>query len=541
MRTAAAGAAPARLLRLAPAGLALLPLPTGALRPRQMAAALALRLCFLPCATAAGPRALPSWAVVPTGDYPHHLVVSFTETERQAALRAGAAGAIDWVARGAVTPPTSQGRCATCAYFAGTAAVEGAWKIAGHPLVKLSEQEEIDCYNNGGYAMPNMVHGIASAADAPLANHSDPNITGCRGITNCTHAKAHAWAYINGTRGSKTHFDADILALLQSGPAAVSIDAAAYSPYHGGIINCSGLRGVDHANALVGYGVEKPPAKCASQPANSSFETYCDTAFPLGAGGREWWGGIPGVPKGKTVTLEECCAACAREVGTPPEKPAWNTPRCGAANWKDGACTMMATDPTGHHYTGMASYAKNVTACVPFRRAPIATKDVGYFKVKNSWGSGFGEGGYARFIYGANCMRGVVQPYICPGPACPPSPPKPVISTLEECVERAKGCPNANFVSFSPKMHDCSWFKGCTFTAAGLRRFAGNGTDYQSQVLRSAAGGGQPAAGTQAVGCCGDLYECTRKLGNLKADCKKATHGNWDTFAPSNASSGTAD
>ena len=94
--------------------------------------------------------------------------VAFTDVQRAAAL---AAGPLDWRAKGAVTPATSQGRCSTCAYFAGTAAVEGAWKLAGHPLVKLSEQEEIDCYNNGGYAMPNMVNGIARIVDAPLANH----------------------------------------------------------------------------------------------------------------------------------------------------------------------------------------------------------------------------------------------------------------------------------------------------------------------------------------------------------------------------------
>ena len=102
--------------------------------------------------------------------------------------------------------------------------------------VRLANPEPANSYNNGGYAMPNMVQkngvgGIARNVDAPLANHSDPNITGCRGITNCTHAKSHTWAYINGTRGSKTHMDADVLAMLQSGPAAVSIDAAAYSPY----------------------------------------------------------------------------------------------------------------------------------------------------------------------------------------------------------------------------------------------------------------------------------------------------------------------
>ena len=60
--------------------------------------------------------------------------------------------------------------------------------------------------------------------------------------------------------------------------------------YHGGILNCSaeGIHHVDHANALVGYGIQSPPKKCATQPRNSSFVTYCDTAFLLGSGGREW-------------------------------------------------------------------------------------------------------------------------------------------------------------------------------------------------------------------------------------------------------------
>lgn len=94
------------------------------------------------------------------------LLVSFTDEDRHAALNAGP---IDWRAKGAVTKPTSQGRCSTCAYFAGVAAVEGAWQIAGHNLVKLSEQEEIDCYNNGGYAMPNMIQGIARAIVSSFA------------------------------------------------------------------------------------------------------------------------------------------------------------------------------------------------------------------------------------------------------------------------------------------------------------------------------------------------------------------------------------
>ena len=112
-----------------------------------------------------------------------------------------------------------------------------------------------------------------------LSTHSVPLPSSCRHAASILASLA---VFVSALAPPATRSPA-----LRSGPAAVSIDAAAYSPYHGGIINCSGLRGVDHANALVGYGLEPPPAKCASQPANRSFETYCDTAFPLGAGGRD--------------------------------------------------------------------------------------------------------------------------------------------------------------------------------------------------------------------------------------------------------------
>jgi hypothetical protein len=75
----------------------------------------------------------------------------FSATEVNQALQAGD---LDWVAKGVVIAPTTQGKCATCAYFAGISVAESAWALAGHPLVKLSEQEEIDCYNNAGYTLP---------------------------------------------------------------------------------------------------------------------------------------------------------------------------------------------------------------------------------------------------------------------------------------------------------------------------------------------------------------------------------------------------
>jgi len=231
--------------------------------------------------------------------------------------KARAAGDLDWVAKGAVTPPTSQGRCATCQDFSAAADVEGAWFTSGHPLTKLSEQEMIDCGGGPGYGMDWVASngvGLATSKVAPLANHSDPNLTGCRGITNCSKVLnaskiAGNSVHITGV-ACFSHNESQILAGLQYGPLSVSIAAGYFSGYKGGIINCTAT-GIDHAVTLVGYGVD-----------NSS-----------------------------------------------------------AAHKKWGA-------------------------------------DTRYWKLKNSWGPAFGEGGYFRFKFGNTCMRGACKAYV----GKPPSP-----------------------------------------------------------------------------------------------------------------------
>ena len=66
-----------------------------------------------------------------------------TPFSAEAVALARAAGPLDWVARGAVNRPVSQGRCGTCAQFSATADVEAQWFLHGHALLKLSEQERI--------------------------------------------------------------------------------------------------------------------------------------------------------------------------------------------------------------------------------------------------------------------------------------------------------------------------------------------------------------------------------------------------------------
>lgn len=57
---------------------------------------------------------------------------------------------IDWVARGAVTTPRSQGACGSCWAFATVATIESANQIYTGELLDLSEQELVDCDEKDG-------------------------------------------------------------------------------------------------------------------------------------------------------------------------------------------------------------------------------------------------------------------------------------------------------------------------------------------------------------------------------------------------------
>jgi len=144
-------------------------------------------------------------------------------------------GDINWVQKGGVTKATSQGRCATCQDFSCIADVEGAWFTSGHALTKFSEQEMVDCGGGDHYGMRWIVSngGVASIETAPLANHSDPTLKGCRGITDCASIEKENAGYINGSTCLTNHNEENILGMLQHGPMSVSVNAGPFNGYQG--------------------------------------------------------------------------------------------------------------------------------------------------------------------------------------------------------------------------------------------------------------------------------------------------------------------
>ena len=95
-----------------------------------------------------------------------------------------AGATIDWRTKGAVTPVKNQYRCGGCWSFASIAVIEAAYKIATGTLRSLSEQQLLDCSNQGGclggttpgglgYVITN--HGVDQESEYTWAEGTAPN------------------------------------------------------------------------------------------------------------------------------------------------------------------------------------------------------------------------------------------------------------------------------------------------------------------------------------------------------------------------------
>lgn len=137
---------------------------------------------------------------------------------------------INWVKRGAVTPIKNQGQCGGCWAFASVGAVEGAWQLATGELISLSEQQVMDCSNQGACLGGVVTSGFMYIMAKGLDSDADYNYTDGRkntGQKNCWKAgENRTIATIDNYTEVQPGSELQLEAALRIGPVAVGIDGA---------------------------------------------------------------------------------------------------------------------------------------------------------------------------------------------------------------------------------------------------------------------------------------------------------------------------
>jgi len=172
---------------------------------------------------------------------------------------------VDWRESGIVTPVKDQGRCGSCWSFAASEAIESLFAGATGQLVELSEQNILDCTPNpqhcggtGGCSGATaelafeqiMKTGIASEWVYPYTSYGG-NDFDCN--TKTSYARINGYVTLPSNQQEPL-----LVAVAQSGPIAVSVDASKWHFYDSGVFDSCNQTNpdIDHAVLLVGYGTD---------------------------------------------------------------------------------------------------------------------------------------------------------------------------------------------------------------------------------------------------------------------------------------------
>jgi hypothetical protein len=191
----------------------------------------------------------------------------------------GGPTSLDWREKGAVTEVKNQGGCGGCWAFGATGTMEGAWALAGHKLVSLSEEQLLHCSGQGcsggnpGHAIEYVVrnHGIDS--------EHDYRYTAKNG--KCDGQKAsHYVAAMHSVVNVHQRNERQLLAAVMRQPVAVAIDAehGGFRSYHRGVMGGKCGTKIDHSVLIVGFGevlVPPPPP-----PVRAAINLH-ETTIPL--------------------------------------------------------------------------------------------------------------------------------------------------------------------------------------------------------------------------------------------------------------------
>lgn len=171
---------------------------------------------------------------------------------------------VDWRKKGAVTHVKNQGQCGSCWSFSTTGGIEGAWFLAGHELVSVSEQEFVSCDQNddgcnGGLMQNAYKWAISSWSGWVTSESAYPYVSGMGQVPACEYSGKPKVAQITSYK-TVAHNENDMAtALAGIGPIPIAVDATSWQTYTGGIMtNCISSQ-VDHGVLLVGMDLSNTP------------------------------------------------------------------------------------------------------------------------------------------------------------------------------------------------------------------------------------------------------------------------------------------
>lgn len=174
--------------------------------------------------------------------------------------------AVNWTAKGYVTPVKNQKQCGSCWAFSATGSLEGQWFKKYNKSVSLSEQNLVDCsakqgnHGCGGGLMDfafkyiKLNGGIDTEASYPYTAK-----TGKVCLYNKTNIGANLTSWTDIPMGSEIDLQKAVAAV---GPISIAIDAhlPSFQHYKSGVYHdhkCSSKH-LDHGVLAVGYGTLAP-------------------------------------------------------------------------------------------------------------------------------------------------------------------------------------------------------------------------------------------------------------------------------------------
>jgi C1A family cysteine protease len=165
---------------------------------------------------------------------------------------------VDWRTKGAVNDIQDQGKCGSCWAFSSTAAMEGAHFLASGKLLKLSEQQFVDCAPTsygcqGGFETGAFSYALIHPQELETAYPYTAKTGSCH--DDDTQGKVSVETYETVPPSS----DSQLKAAIQAQPTCVAVQAnnPSFLHYSGGIINDPNCgTKLNHAITAIGYGSE---------------------------------------------------------------------------------------------------------------------------------------------------------------------------------------------------------------------------------------------------------------------------------------------